>query len=116
MEKRDIAGNSVCESKGTAKNYFTLGEILRKVHGTLVIGDAKVQITGLSVPWSAHAEDICVVANQSDFNRIRPHVTSVITVSEYAGKIHGVANVIVVENAALTGETLMKMFSEFYKN
>lgn len=116
MEKRNIAGKSICASKGTAKNYFTIGEILKKVNGTLVLGDAKVQIIGLSVPWSAHAGDICVVADQKDFNRIRSHVTSVITVPEYAGKIHGVANVIIVENAVLTGEMLMEMFSEFYKN
>lgn len=116
MNKQKAAGNSVCSSTGSAKDYLTLGEILEQINGTLIIGKADYPVSGLSVPWSAKEEDICVVANQADLKEVRPDVCSVVTVQPYVSKLHGVANVIVVEDANKAAEKLMALFTDFYNN
>lgn len=116
MDKQIVAANSACSSTGSAKDYLTLGEILEQINGTLILGNADYQIFGLSVPWSAKEADLCVVAKLADLKEVRPDVCSVVTVQAYASELHGVANVIVVEDAVQASHKLMEIFTDFYKN
>lgn len=117
MNKQKVTGNSACPSTGSAKkDYLTLGEISEQLKGTLIHGNSNHRIFGLSVPWSAKSTDICVVASKHDLRELRPDVVSVVTIQAYATKIHGVSNIMVVENATEASEMLMNIFTDFYKN
>lgn len=93
---------------------MTLEQLAQKINGTITCGNRNYLVNGLTAIGSAKDNEICIISNGYELNRLTKDVKAVVAQVELNPYLHRakVPNIIVVRDIKTAENDLMDEFTE----